>query len=145
MCFIPIVWRRLWRYGIALHFIEGNPVSKSAKLDPKADHISFQAENMADVEVCLTQMGIPYIKETVEDLGVQVEQIFFMDPDCNTIEICNCGCLPIRPLGIKADVGMMCGAASSGPESHQETGSGSCYSSDSEHMRVSIDLTGNTS
>lgn len=33
---------RLWRYGLGLHLIKGQPVPRSSHIDPKSDHLSFQ-------------------------------------------------------------------------------------------------------
>ena len=38
----PSPARRLWRYGLGLHLIKGQPVPRSTHIDPKADHLSFQ-------------------------------------------------------------------------------------------------------
>lgn len=68
-------------------------------IDPRGDHLSFQADDLASVAVALTDLGIPWVREAVVEGGVVVTQIFFKDPDCNMIEVCDCACLPIVPLG----------------------------------------------
>lgn len=49
--------------------------------------------------VALTDLGIPWVREAVVEGGVVVTQIFFKDPDCNMVEVCDCACLPIVPQG----------------------------------------------
>ena len=57
-----------------------------------------QCDNMAAVEDGLKHKGIPFVRQTVEEGGIAVEQLFFHDPDGHMIEICNCNLLPIIPL-----------------------------------------------
>lgn len=37
----------LWGYGIGLHLIAGQPVPRSARIDPRSDHLSFQVGGRA--------------------------------------------------------------------------------------------------
>jgi hypothetical protein len=53
---------------------------------------------MAAVERRLKELGIPYVQRCVEEGGINVDQIFFHDPDGFMIEICNCDNLPVVPL-----------------------------------------------
>jgi len=53
---------------------------------------------MVAVERRLKEMGIPYVQRCVEEGGINVDQIFFHDPDGFMIEICNCNNLPVIPL-----------------------------------------------
>ena len=57
-----------------------------------------QCESMAAVERRLKELGIPYVQRCVEEGGINVDQIFFHDPDGFMIEICNCDNLPVIPL-----------------------------------------------
>lgn len=57
-----------------------------------------QCESMATVEKKLEEMGIEYVKRRVEEGGIDVDQIFFHDPDGSMIEICNCDNLPVIAL-----------------------------------------------
>ncbi|RLM97875.1 uncharacterized protein C2845_PM06G05670 [Panicum miliaceum] len=68
------------------------------EINPKDNHISFQCESMAAVERRLKELGIPYVQRCVEEGGINVDQIFFHDPDGFMIEICNCDNLPVIPL-----------------------------------------------
>lgn len=43
-------------------------------------------------------MGIKYVTALVEEGGIEVDQVFFHDPDGYMIEICNCDNLPVLPL-----------------------------------------------
>lgn len=88
----------LFRYNLGVHLIKGEPVRRSLDIIPKSDHMSFQCENFAEVELRLKEWNIKYVREKVEEAGIIVSQIFFHDPDNNMIEICNCDCLPVVPL-----------------------------------------------
>ena len=57
-----------------------------------------QCESMGAVEKKLVEMGIHYVRAVVEEGGIQVDQLFFHDPDGFMIEICNCDSLPVIPL-----------------------------------------------
>jgi hypothetical protein len=46
----------------------------------------------------LDAMKIEYVTAVVEDGGIQVDQLFFHDPDGYMIEICNCQNLPVLPI-----------------------------------------------
>ncbi|KQK07272.1 uncharacterized protein LOC100821708 [Brachypodium distachyon] len=92
----------LFNYGIGIHLLQAeDPESlpeKTARINPKDNHISFQCESMVAVERRLKELGIAYIQRCVEEGGIYVDQIFFHDPDGFMIEICNCDNLPVVPL-----------------------------------------------
>ncbi|THU45998.1 hypothetical protein C4D60_Mb09t00290 [Musa balbisiana] len=71
---------------------------KGACDHPKDNHISFQCSNMKLLMLKLKKMGVEYVTAKVEEEGIQVDQLFFHDPDGNMIEICNCDNLPVLPL-----------------------------------------------
>ena len=48
----------------------------------------------------MSSYGVPFIKQTVEEGGISIDQLFFLDPDDNMIEICNCERLPVIPLPV---------------------------------------------
>lgn len=100
----------LWGYGVGLHLIKGQPVPRSSKIDPKADHLSFQADSLVEVEAALRRLGIPFERQQVVEDGIQVQQLFFHDPCNNMIEVCNCDCLPIIPLDLGCCQGCGVGA-----------------------------------
>lgn len=50
------------------------------------------------VEKKLTEMGIDWVRQRVEEGGIYVDQLFFHDPDGFMIEICNCDNIPMIPL-----------------------------------------------
>jgi len=54
---------------------------------------------MVAVEKKLEEMEMEYVRATVEEGGIKVDQLFFHDPDGFMIEICNCDSLPVIPLG----------------------------------------------
>lgn len=90
----------MWRYGLGLHLIKGQPVPRESRIDPKSDHLSFQADSLDDVEEQLVRRSIPYVRQKVVEGGLEVQQLFFHDPDNNMIEVCNCDCLPIIPIDL---------------------------------------------
>lgn len=71
---------------------------KKGKINPKDNHISFQCSDMKLVMRKLEEMNIEYETAVVEEGGIQVDQLFFHDPDGYMIEICNCQNLPVLPL-----------------------------------------------
>jgi hypothetical protein len=84
---------------MALHLIQGTPLKRGAELCASSDHISFQADtSLDDCARRLGALGVPFVRERVQDGGVVVEQLFFHTPDNLVIEVCNCESLPIRPL-----------------------------------------------
>ncbi|KAG5000843.1 hypothetical protein AAZX31_08G208300 [Glycine max] len=86
----------LFGYGIGIHLLEAeNPenLPKKKEINPKDNHISFQCESMEPVEKKLKEMEIDYVRATVEEGRIQVDQLFFHDPDDFMIEICNCDSL----------------------------------------------------
>ncbi|XP_044486903.1 metallothiol transferase FosB-like [Mangifera indica] len=91
----------LFGYGIGIHLLESeDPESlpKKSEINPKDNHISFQCESMGAVEKKLKEMGIKYVRSLVQEGGIDVEQMFFHDPDGFMIEICDCDNLPVVPL-----------------------------------------------
>lgn len=58
----------------------------------------LQCEDIEAVEALLQERGILFVRQTVEEHGVEVQQLFFLDPDDHMIEICNCDALPVVPL-----------------------------------------------
>lgn len=92
----------LYSYGMGIHLLQSpNPeaMPKKQEINPMDNHMSFQCESMQVVESKLIEMNIKFIKRTVEEGGVYVDQLFFHDPDGFMIEICNCENLPVVFLG----------------------------------------------
>ncbi|KAG9443977.1 hypothetical protein H6P81_015317 [Aristolochia fimbriata] len=93
----------LFNYGIGIHLLECNspeevlPKKKGA-INPKDNHISFQCSDVKLVMRKLEEMKIEYVTAVVEEGGIQVDQLFFHDPDGYMVEICNCENLPVLPL-----------------------------------------------
>ncbi|XP_016727192.2 uncharacterized protein [Gossypium hirsutum] len=95
---IPMIYG-LFNYGIGIHLLESESVpTKKEKINPKDNHISFQCSDMEQVIRKLEAMKIEYVTGVVEEGGIQVDQLFFHDPDGYMIEICNCQNLPVLPL-----------------------------------------------
>ncbi|XP_049398336.1 glyoxylase I 4-like [Solanum stenotomum] len=91
----------LYGHGIGIHLLQledSEKLPKKTEINPKDNHISFQCESIGGVEKKLTEMGIEYVKQLVEEGGIYVDQLFFHDPDGFMVEICNCDKLPIIPL-----------------------------------------------
>ncbi|PKA53848.1 hypothetical protein AXF42_Ash011328 [Apostasia shenzhenica] len=93
----------LFNYRIGIHLLQAEEeetwkMPQKTAIDPKDNHISFQCESMAAVEKQLEEMGVRFVRRTVEEGGIFVDQIFFHDPDGFMIEICNCENFPVIPL-----------------------------------------------
>ncbi|KAF7824611.1 cytosolic Fe-S cluster assembly factor NBP35-like [Senna tora] len=86
----------LFNYGIAIHLVQSEdhhklPSPLSADhLDPQDNHISFQCEDVEGIEEKLKENGVKYkkMKMKTED-GIEMDQIFFNDPDGFMVEVCN--------------------------------------------------------
>ncbi|WOK94613.1 hypothetical protein Cni_G03318 [Canna indica] len=89
----------LFNYGIGIHLLQRDDVpKKKGGINPKDNHISFQCANMDLLMLQLKKKGVEFVTAKVEEGGIEVEQLFFHDPDGNMIEICNCENLPVLPL-----------------------------------------------
>ncbi|KAK9282135.1 hypothetical protein L1049_005047 [Liquidambar formosana] len=91
----------LFSYGIGIHLLRSDDpenMPKKSEINPKDNHISFQCESMGAVEKKLKEMEIKSVRTRVEEGGIEVDQLFFHDPDGFMIEICNCDNLPVIPL-----------------------------------------------
>ncbi|KAJ0075899.1 hypothetical protein Patl1_34479 [Pistacia atlantica] len=91
----------LFGYGIGIHLLQSEDpeiLPKKSEINPKDNHLSFQCESMGAVEMKLKEMGIKYVRSMVQEGGIDVEQMFFHDPDGFMIEICDCDNLPVIPL-----------------------------------------------
>lgn len=67
-------------------------------INPKDNHISFQCSDLNLLKQRLEGMGIQYVTAVVSEGGIEVDQIFFHDPDGYMVEICNCENLPVLPI-----------------------------------------------
>ncbi|PWA49495.1 glyoxalase/Bleomycin resistance protein/Dihydroxybiphenyl dioxygenase [Artemisia annua] len=89
----------LFNHGIGIHLLEMDTTpTKKSVINPKDNHISFQCSNMDLIIKKLEEMGIKYVTAVVKEGGVEVNQLFFHDPDGYMIEICNCHVLPVLPI-----------------------------------------------
>ncbi|TVU21598.1 hypothetical protein EJB05_31246, partial [Eragrostis curvula] len=92
----------LFNHGIGIHLLQAeDPASMppvKTEINPKDNHISFQAESMDAVQRRLKELGIKYEHRRVEEGGLFVDQLFFHDPDGFMIEVCTCDNLPVVPL-----------------------------------------------
>ncbi|CAM0907133.1 unnamed protein product [Alopecurus aequalis] len=95
----------LFNYGVGIHLVQRDDARRAAdvnpgELDPMDNHISFQCEDMGAMEKRLKEMGIKYMKRTInEEEGAPIDQLFFKDPDGFMIETCNCENLELVPAG----------------------------------------------
>ncbi|CAM6084912.1 unnamed protein product [Calypogeia fissa] len=96
----------LFNYGIGIHLLPLPPnqdeeqvrdAPKEKEISPQDDHISFQCEDIDEVEKQLQENGIRYKRLEVEDIGILIDQVFFHDPNGFMIEVCNCDRLPVMP------------------------------------------------
>ncbi|KAI4298951.1 hypothetical protein L6164_032456 [Bauhinia variegata] len=72
----------LFNHGIGIHLLEVEKVPvKKGNINPKDNHISFQCSDMKLIMRKLEAMNIEYVTAKVEDGGIQVDQLFFHDPD----------------------------------------------------------------
>ncbi|KAE9446015.1 hypothetical protein C3L33_22045, partial [Rhododendron williamsianum] len=87
---IQILWRkrnRLFNYGIGIHLLENesideyDAINEPRPINPKDNHISFQCTDVGLVKRRLEAMGMRYTTAVVEEGGIQVDQVFFHDPD----------------------------------------------------------------
>ncbi|KZV56061.1 hypothetical protein F511_06078 [Dorcoceras hygrometricum] len=91
----------LFGYGIGIHLLqaeEPEKLPKKTEINPKDNHLSFQCESMDIVEKELENLGIALVRQKVVEGGIDVEQLFFHDPDGFMIEVCNCDDIPMVPL-----------------------------------------------
>ncbi|KAM7516161.1 hypothetical protein LguiA_005744 [Lonicera macranthoides] len=95
----------LYNYGTGIHLLENPSIDEeyytmniSRPINPKENHISFQCTDVELVKRRLEAMGIKYVTALVEEGGIEVDQVFFHDPDGYMIEICNCDNLPVLPV-----------------------------------------------
>lgn len=110
----------LFGYGLGLHLIHGEPQERPATINPRGDHLSFQADDLADVQARLAAAAIPAAREAVTEAGLVVTQLFFHDPDRNMIEVCDCHALPTVAL----DGTVIQGAAACAMRAAVEAGGG---------------------
>ncbi|XP_075647147.1 glyoxylase I 4 [Castanea sativa] len=95
----------LFNYGVGVHLLQAKDEDRLPNdpdhLDPNDNHISFQCENMEEMEQKLKDFNIKYKKRTVEDVEnrTKIDKLFFNDPDGFMIEICNCENLKLVPAG----------------------------------------------
>lgn len=78
--------------------METTTPTKKAVINPKDNHISFQCSDMDLIIKKLDKLGVKYVTAVVKEGGVEVNQLFFHDPDGYMIEICNCHVLPVLPI-----------------------------------------------
>ncbi|XP_022891624.1 uncharacterized protein LOC111406429, partial [Olea europaea var. sylvestris] len=62
----------LFGHGIGIHLLQSEDpesLTKKTAINPKDNHMSFQCESMGMVEKKLTEMGINYVRQRVEEGG----------------------------------------------------------------------------
>ncbi|XP_057491481.1 glyoxylase I 4-like [Actinidia eriantha] len=94
----------LFNYGIGIHLLENlsldeyDTMNEPRPINPKDNHISFQCTDVELVKRRLDELGMKYVTAVVKEGGIEVDQVFFHDPDGYMIEICNCDNLPVLPI-----------------------------------------------
>ena len=89
----------LFNFGVGLHLLEGSPPARPKEICPEADHFSFECADISEVERQLRALDVEYLKDEIEhESGVLISQLFFHDPDDNTIEVCTCDSAPLEFL-----------------------------------------------
>ncbi|EOA12251.1 hypothetical protein CARUB_v10008045mg [Capsella rubella] len=94
-------WYSLFLLSIGIHLLysqEPDKVLTKTMIDSKDHHISFHCSNMVLMEKNLEKMDISFLKTIIKHGGIQVEQVFFHDPNGFMIEICSCGNIPAVPM-----------------------------------------------
>ncbi|KAA0058581.1 metallothiol transferase FosB [Cucumis melo var. makuwa] len=109
----------LFNYGVGIHLMQSEEDDDSVgvrgsdkdHLDPMDNHISFQCEDMEAMEERLKELGVKYMRRTLEEeeKGETIEQLFFNDPDGFMIEICNCENLKLVPAGSSGKIRLPAG------------------------------------
>ena len=82
----PFRFDGAWLYNdhVMIHLIDGDPPPRSDELSGKSDHVAFHSDEVERVERLLDEHGLRFLKN-VNAAGLT--QLFFNDPDGNTIEI----------------------------------------------------------
>ena len=76
----------LVRGSIQIHLIQGDSQSnKSEAISTTTDHIAFHSQDVEQVKILLRAHNVPFRINLQSGTGL--EQIFFHDPDGNTLEI----------------------------------------------------------
>ncbi|EME30733.1 uncharacterized protein Gasu_19720 [Galdieria sulphuraria] len=87
------IW--LYSYGIQIHLIQGTALERPNTLKPNTDHISFEADDLTNIQNHLDSFNIPYLLESHET--EKLRQLFFKEPHSGImIEICNCEVFPVE-------------------------------------------------
>ncbi|KAI8017751.1 hypothetical protein LOK49_LG04G01212 [Camellia lanceoleosa] len=60
--------------------------------------VTTSCRDVGLVKKRLEEMGMRYVTAVVEEEGIQVDQVFFHDPDGYMVELCNCENIPIIPI-----------------------------------------------
>ncbi len=76
----------LYGYGIMIHVIH-NPkvVDGGNEISGRVQHLALTVNDLEGAEKLLNEHGIRYVKSEIKDRAIK--QIFFHDPDGNTVEI----------------------------------------------------------
>ena len=76
----------LYGYGITIHVIHNpNLTDGGSEISGRVPHLALQVNDLDLAEKLLQEHGIRYMKSEIKDR--KTEQIFFHDPDNNTVEI----------------------------------------------------------
>ena len=69
-----------------LHLV-GSPTRAAGTIDPSAHHVCFGVDDLETAVGELERAGIAYVRGSQNQHGVEVAQIFVVDPAGNVIEL----------------------------------------------------------
>lgn len=90
-------FRKVWRPGFdfdgawlyndrfQFHLIRGQPPVRSPNISSRDDHLSFHVTDPDAAELRLQELAVRYVRR--QQTGTGLTQLFFHDPDGNTIEL----------------------------------------------------------
>jgi len=78
----------LYNYGTMIHVIHNvDALEPGGTISGRVSHLALQVNDLDEAVRLLDERGIRYMRNEIKDRGIH--QVFFHDPDGNTIEIAN--------------------------------------------------------
>jgi catechol 2,3-dioxygenase-like lactoylglutathione lyase family enzyme len=76
----------LFQSGLMIHIIRNDQIAEGAStISGRVQHLALTVNDLEKSERLLQEHGVPYLKSEIKDRAIK--QIFFHDPDGNTVEI----------------------------------------------------------
>jgi catechol 2,3-dioxygenase-like lactoylglutathione lyase family enzyme len=72
--------------AVQLHLV-GAPERGDGRIDPSAHHVCFAVDDLVAAVAELEAGGIPYVRGSQDQRGVEVAQVFVTDPVGNVVEL----------------------------------------------------------